>query len=86
MATSTVDRVSRTSVPGVYADRRLHRALPLASVAAMQGRIAMYHALGEGDPIKLKTVAIGDLYASGDREWSGVAEGDRRRRVPMPEL
>ena len=31
---------------------------PLASVAAMQGRIAMYHALGEGvSPIKLKTVA-----------------------------
>src|SRR6187551_1628117 len=30
----------------------------LASVAAMQGRIAMWHALGEGvSPIKLKTVA-----------------------------
>ena len=32
--------------------------LMLASVAAMQGRIAMWHALGEGvAPIKLKTVA-----------------------------
>jgi dihydrolipoamide dehydrogenase len=30
----------------------------LASVAAMQGRIAMWHALGEGvQPIRLKTVA-----------------------------
>ena len=30
----------------------------LASVAAMQGRIAMYHALGEGvSPIRLRTVA-----------------------------
>ncbi|MGV9710505.1 NAD(P)H-quinone dehydrogenase [Gordonia sp. NPDC003424] len=54
----TVDRVSRTSVPGVYAAGDCTGLLPLASVAAMQGRIAMYHALGEGvSPIKLKTVA-----------------------------
>ncbi|MFT4044497.1 MAG: NAD(P)H-quinone dehydrogenase [Gordonia sp. (in: high G+C Gram-positive bacteria)] len=54
----TVDRVSRTSVPGVYAAGDCTGLFPLASVAAMQGRIAMYHALGEGViPIKLKTVA-----------------------------
>ncbi|WP_026919564.1 NAD(P)H-quinone dehydrogenase [Gordonia shandongensis] len=54
----TVDRVSRTSVPGVYAAGDCTGVLPLASVAAMQGRIAMYHALGEGvSPIRLKTVA-----------------------------
>jgi len=53
-----VDRVSRTAVPGVYAAGDCTGLLPLASVAAMQGRIAMYHALGEGvSPIKLKTVA-----------------------------
>ncbi|NLE82794.1 MAG: NAD(P)H-quinone dehydrogenase [Rhodococcus sp.] len=53
-----VDRVSRTSAPGVYAAGDCTGLLPLASVAAMQGRIAMYHALGEGvSPIKLKTVA-----------------------------
>ncbi|WP_278265067.1 NAD(P)H-quinone dehydrogenase [Nocardia sp. AG03] len=53
-----VDRVSRTSVPGVYAAGDCTGLLPLASVAAMQGRIAMYHALGEGvSPIRLKTVA-----------------------------
>ena len=53
-----VDRVSRTSVSGVYAAGDCTGLLPLASVAAMQGRIAMYHALGEGvSPIKLKTVA-----------------------------
>ncbi|MFC7960417.1 MULTISPECIES: NAD(P)H-quinone dehydrogenase [Rhodococcoides] len=53
-----VDRVSRTSVPGIYAAGDCTGLLPLASVAAMQGRIAMYHALGEGvSPIKLKTVA-----------------------------
>lgn len=53
-----VDRVSRTAVSGVYAAGDCTGLLPLASVAAMQGRIAMYHALGEGvNPIKLKTVA-----------------------------
>ena len=54
----TVDRVSRTSVPGIYAAGDCTGLLPLASVAAMQGRIAMYHALGEGvNPIRLRTVA-----------------------------
>jgi pyruvate/2-oxoglutarate dehydrogenase complex dihydrolipoamide dehydrogenase (E3) component len=53
-----VDRVSRTAVPGVYAAGDCTGLLMLASVAAMQGRIAMWHALGEGvSPIKLKTVA-----------------------------
>ncbi|MBL1074993.1 NAD(P)H-quinone dehydrogenase [Nocardia sp. 2] len=53
-----VDRVSRTTAPGVYAAGDCTGLLPLASVAAMQGRIAMYHALGEGvQPIRLKTVA-----------------------------
>ncbi|WJY89100.1 NAD(P)H-quinone dehydrogenase [Corynebacterium confusum] len=53
-----VDRVSRTSVAGIYAAGDCSDLFPLASVAAMQGRIAMYHALGEGvSPLRLKTVA-----------------------------
>ncbi|GAA2338948.1 NAD(P)H-quinone dehydrogenase [Saccharopolyspora halophila] len=53
-----VDRVSRTNVPGIYAAGDCTGLLLLASVAGMQGRIAMWHALGEGvTPIKLKTVA-----------------------------
>jgi NAD(P)H dehydrogenase (quinone) len=53
-----VDRVSRTSVPGVYAAGDVTGVFQLASVAAMQGRIAMWHALGEAvTPIKLKTVS-----------------------------
>ncbi|MDU0478819.1 NAD(P)H-quinone dehydrogenase [Staphylococcus chromogenes] len=53
-----VDRVSRTTVAGIYAAGDCTDLFPLASVAAMQGRIAMYHALGEGvSPIRLKTVA-----------------------------
>ncbi|ODQ95924.1 NAD(P)H-quinone dehydrogenase [Mycolicibacterium holsaticum] len=53
-----VDRVSRTTVPGIYAAGDCTGLMLLASVAAMQGRIAMYHALGEGlEPIRLRTVA-----------------------------
>jgi dihydrolipoamide dehydrogenase len=54
----SVDRVSRTSVSGIYAAGDCTGLLMLASVAQMQGRIAMWHSLGEGvAPIKLKTVA-----------------------------
>jgi pyruvate/2-oxoglutarate dehydrogenase complex dihydrolipoamide dehydrogenase (E3) component len=53
-----VDRVSRTTASGIYAAGDCTGLLPLASVAAMQGRIAMYHALGEAvSPIRLRTVA-----------------------------
>jgi NAD(P)H dehydrogenase (quinone) len=53
-----VDRVSRTSVPGVYAAGDCTGVLMLASVAAMQGRIAMWHALGEAvGPLRLGHVA-----------------------------
>lgn len=53
-----VDRVSRTNVPSVYAAGDCTGVLPLASVAGMQGRIAMWHALGEAvAPLRLKTVA-----------------------------
>lgn len=53
-----VDRVSRTTVPGVYAAGDCTGVLMLASVAAMQGRIAMWHALGEAvAPLRLATVA-----------------------------
>jgi pyruvate/2-oxoglutarate dehydrogenase complex dihydrolipoamide dehydrogenase (E3) component len=53
-----VDRVSRTSAQGVYAAGDCTGVLMLASVAAMQGRIAMWHALGEAvQPIRLSHVA-----------------------------
>jgi len=53
-----VDRVSRTAVPGVYAAGDCTGVLMLASVAAMQGRIAMWHALGEAvRPLRLSHVA-----------------------------
>ncbi|WP_062516624.1 NAD(P)H-quinone dehydrogenase [Demequina gelatinilytica] len=53
-----VDRVSRTTARGVYAAGDCTGVLPLASVAATQGRIAMAHALGDAvTPIDLRTVA-----------------------------
>ena len=42
-----MDRVSRTSARGIYAAGDVTGVLMLASVAAMQGRIAMWHALGD---------------------------------------
>lgn len=53
-----VDRVSRTSARGVYAAGDVTGVNMLASVAAMQGRTAMWHALGDAvSPLNLKTVA-----------------------------
>jgi NAD(P)H dehydrogenase (quinone) len=50
--------VSRTSARGVYAAGDCTGVLMLASVAAMQGRIAMWHTLGEHvSPLDLKTVS-----------------------------
>jgi NAD(P)H dehydrogenase (quinone) len=53
-----VDRVSRTHAPGVYAAGDCTGVQMLASVAAMQGRIAMWHTLGEAvRPLNLSHVA-----------------------------
>ena len=54
----TTDRVSRTTVPGIYAAGECTGVLPLASVAAMQGRIAMWHLLGDAvSPLNLRAVS-----------------------------
>ncbi len=42
-----VNRVARTSMPSVYAAGDCSEFLPLASVAAMQGRSAVFHAMGD---------------------------------------
>ncbi|QIG44096.1 NAD(P)H-quinone dehydrogenase [Nocardioides anomalus] len=53
-----VDRVSRTSAKGIYAAGDCTGVLMLASVAAMQGRIAMWHLLGDTvHPLDLKKVS-----------------------------
>jgi NAD(P)H dehydrogenase (quinone) len=53
-----VDGVSRTSVPSIYAAGDVTGKLMLASVAAMQGRIAMWHLLGQAvSPLRWDAVA-----------------------------
>lgn len=42
-----VNRVARTSVPNIYAAGDCTTFVPLASVASMQGRTAIFHALGD---------------------------------------
>lgn len=54
----TVDAVGRTSCPWIYAAGDVTGRMMLASVAAMQGRTAMWHALGEAvQPIRWDAVA-----------------------------
>jgi dihydrolipoamide dehydrogenase len=81
-----VDRVSRTSRAGVYAAGDCTGLLLLASVAAMQGRTAMWHALGDAVvPLRLATVSanvftdpeiatVGLLAAEAAAERGGVQQ------------
>ena len=72
----TVDRVSRTNVPGVYAAGDCTGVLPLASVAAMQGRIAIWHAMGEAvAPLRLSTVAA-NVFTDPELATVGVSQND----------
>jgi NAD(P)H dehydrogenase (quinone) len=69
-----VDRVSRTSVPGIYAAGDCTGVQMLASVAAMQGRIAMWHALGEAvQPLRLDHVAA-TIFTEPEIATVGVTE------------
>jgi pyruvate/2-oxoglutarate dehydrogenase complex dihydrolipoamide dehydrogenase (E3) component len=52
-----VNRVARTSMPSIYAAGDCSDFLPLASVASMQGRTAMFHAMGDAvNPTELRNV------------------------------
>lgn len=70
-----VDRVSRTSVPGIYA-ADCTGVWMLASVAAMQGRIAMWHTLGEAvQPLRLGHVAA-TIFTDPEIANVGVSQAD----------
>jgi NAD(P)H dehydrogenase (quinone) len=72
----TVDRVSRTSATGVYAAGDCTGVWMLASVAAMQGRIAMWHALGEAvQPLRLGHVAA-TIFTEPEIATVGVTQQD----------
>jgi dihydrolipoamide dehydrogenase len=69
-----VDRVSRTSARGVYAAGDVTGVLMLASVAAMQGRIAMRHVLGSAvTPLDLRTVS-GNVFTDPEIATIGVTQ------------
>ncbi len=69
-----VDRVSRTSARGVYAAGDCTGVLMLASVAAMQGRIAMWHFLGDAvTPLDLAKVSS-NVFTSPEIATVGISQ------------
>jgi dihydrolipoamide dehydrogenase len=69
-----VDRVSRTTARGVYAAGDCTGVLMLASVAAMQGRIAMAHALGDAvAPLDRATVSA-NVFTAPEIATVGVSQ------------
>ena len=72
----TVDKVSRTTGRGIYAAGDCTGVLMLASVAAMQGRIAMSHALGDAvSPLDLREVAS-NVFTSPEIATVGFSQRD----------
>ncbi len=69
-----VDKVSRTSVPGIYAAGDCTGVFMLASVAAQQGRIAIAHLLGDAvNPLNLEVVAS-NIFTSPEIATVGLTE------------
>ena len=80
-----VNRVARTSVPAIYAAGDCSDFLPLASVASMQGRTAVFHAMGDAvNPTELRNVTsniftqpeIATVGWSQKQIEDGIAQGD----------
>ena len=80
-----VNRVARTSMPSIYAAGDCSDFLPLASVAAMQGRTAVFHAMGDAvSPTELRNVTsniftqpeIATVGWSQKQIEDGVVQGD----------
>jgi pyruvate/2-oxoglutarate dehydrogenase complex dihydrolipoamide dehydrogenase (E3) component len=75
-----VDRVSRTTVRGIYAAGDCTGVLPLASVAATQGRIAMAHALGDAvSPLELRHVST-NVFTMPEIASVGASESELQER------
>jgi len=86
----STDRVSRTNISTIYAAGDCTGVLALASVAAMQGRIAMWHALGEAvAPLRLKNVSA-NVFTNPEIATVGMgaagieAGGEPARMVKLP--
>lgn len=71
-----VDRVSRTTAFRIYAAGDVTGVLPLASVAAMQGRVAMNHALGDTvSPLRVHRVTA-NIFTSPEIATVGCSQED----------
>ena len=71
-----VNKVASTNVPSIYAAGDCTNFYPLASVAAMQGRTAIMHALGDFvRPIDLRNVAA-NIFTSPEIATVGFSEAD----------
>lgn len=71
-----VNRVARTSVPNIYAVGDCTNFFPLASVASMQGRTAVFHALGDiVIPLKLLNITS-NIFTAPEIATVGYSEKD----------
>lgn len=79
-----VDRVSRTSCRWIYAAGDVVGRVMLASVAAMQGRIAMWHALGQAvTPIRWDSVAS-TIFTDPEVATVGLSRDEAEKRgIPV---
>lgn len=80
-----VNRVARTSIPNIYAAGDCADLMPLASVASMQGRTAVFHAMGDAvNPFELRNVTsniftqpeIATVGWNQKQIEEGIAQGD----------
>jgi pyruvate/2-oxoglutarate dehydrogenase complex dihydrolipoamide dehydrogenase (E3) component len=71
-----VDRVSRTSHRGIYAAGDCTGVLMLASVAAMQGRIAMWHALGDAVAPLEQSLVSSTVFTNPEIATVGLTQAD----------
>jgi NAD(P)H dehydrogenase (quinone) len=85
-----VDGVSRTNVSHIYAAGDVTGGVMLASVASMQGRIAMWHALGQAvQPLRVDAIAATvftdpEIATVGISEAAAAERGIAVRTILMP--
>lgn len=71
-----VNGVARTSIPSIYAAGDCTNFWPLASVASMQGRTAIFHALGEMvRPVEERNIAA-NIFTQPEIATVGIDESD----------
>jgi NAD(P)H dehydrogenase (quinone) len=81
-----VNRVARTSVSNIYAAGDCSTSLPLASVASMQGRTAVYHAMGDAvNPTELRNVTS-NIFTQPEIATVGWSQKDIEEGIAQGEI